>query len=87
MEIASATSRVLAWRNLSGHPRVPYAMETIIALVGILCVAGILWWVIRQIPLPPPADWIVRVVFGVILALALLQFLFGGAGWHFNRVC
>lgn len=50
----------------------------LISLVVILLVVGILWWAITQIPLPPPVGVVVRVAFAVIVALAILEYFFGG---------
>lgn len=58
-------------------------------LIGFLIIVGVLWWAVTQIPLPPPADWIVRVVFGVVVALVIAQFVFGGGlgiGAHCGRL-
>jgi hypothetical protein len=51
-------------------------------LVGliILClVVGIAYWIIQQIPLPPPMRWVVLVVFGLIVLLMVLNYLPVGA--------
>lgn len=52
-------------------------MNTLIALLVLVLVAGLLWWAITQIPLPAPLGMIVQVVFIVIFALVLLGMLFG----------
>lgn len=57
-------------------------LHWLIQLVVVLVVMGIVWWAITQIPLPAPASWIVRVLFGLICALIVLNLLVPGLGWH-----
>jgi hypothetical protein len=42
----------------------------------------LIWWVLNQIPLPPPFPLIVRVVMSVILIIILLQWLLPLSGYH-----
>lgn len=55
------------------------------ALVNILItililglVFGLVWWVLGQIPLPPPFMLAAQVVLGIIMVILLLSMLFGG---------
>lgn len=53
-------------------------MNIIIPLVVLLIVAVLVWWIIQQFPLGDPLDKIIRVVFVVVVALALIDILLGG---------
>ena len=47
-------------------------LSLLIWLIIICAVLGIAWWVIGQIPLPPPMNIVIRVVFGLIVLVLLL---------------
>lgn len=49
----------------------------LIDLVILCIVAGLAWWIIGMIPLPPPVRQIVTVVFVVIIAVFLIYALLG----------
>jgi hypothetical protein len=55
-------------------------MATVISLLIFLVVLAIVgacgWWIIKKFELPQPVLW----VFGLLLLLALLLFVFGGFG-------
>ena len=51
----------------------------LIGLIILCLVVGIAWWVIQQIPTPPPMRWVVTVVFGLIVLLIVLNYLPIGA--------
>lgn len=52
-------------------------------------IAGLIWYVITLIPLPPPFHVVARVVFAVICVLILIQLLLGvtgaGPGLYWGR--
>jgi len=52
----------------------------LISLLIIVIVLGVAWYVINLIPLPPPFQQIVHVIFIVIVAIILIWFLLGLAG-------
>ena len=54
----------------------------LVSLIILCLVIGIAYWIIQQIPLPPPARWIVLVVFGLICLLIVLNYLPMGALPH-----
>lgn len=47
----------------------------LVCLFTLVLVVGIAWWVIQQVPLPPPMRWVVTVVFGLIVLLVVLNYL------------
>ena len=47
------------------------------AVRGFALIAGVVWWIIGQLPLPAPFMQIAQVVFAVIILLVLLGMLFG----------
>jgi hypothetical protein len=51
----------------------------IISLLILLILAVVIWYIIQQFPLEAPLDKIVRVVFVVGIALALIDILLGGS--------
>lgn len=55
-------------------------ISLLIWLIVIALVVGIAWWIINQIPLPPPLNIVVRVVFGLIVLVCLLYFVGGVLG-------
>jgi hypothetical protein len=52
----------------------------LIDLLVFALIAGIVWWVLQQIPLPPPIRMVVIVVFALIAILVLVSFLPGVGG-------
>lgn len=57
-------------------------ISVLITLLVLCLIAGIIWWALGLIPLPPMARNIVGVVFAIILLLWLLQALPLGVGIH-----
>jgi hypothetical protein len=53
-------------------------MEMLISLLVFVIVAGLIWWLIQQLPLPAPFGRVAQVVFIVICLVVLLGYLFGG---------
>ena len=53
-------------------------LNTLLYIFLALCVVGVLWWGIQQIPLPP----IVKTVLTVVLTLAILFWCFNLLGVH-----
>jgi heme A synthase len=51
----------------------------LIGLIFLVLIVGIAWWIIQQVPLPPPMRWVVTVVFGLIVLLVVLNYLPAGA--------
>lgn len=47
----------------------------LVGLIILVLVVGIAWWIIQQVPLPPPMRWVVTVVFGLIVLLVVLNYL------------
>ncbi len=52
----------------------------LIYLLIVVIVMALGWWVISQIPLPPPIDNIVRIVFVVVCVLIIILMLLGLVG-------
>lgn len=52
-------------------------MNTIISLIVFLIVLGLIWWLVKMLPLPAPIDQIVQVLF-IILAIVAVLGLFSG---------
>ena len=52
-------------------------MDLLIYVLILLIVFGAIWYVINQLPLPPPFGLIAQVVVGVILVVMLLSLLMG----------
>ena len=44
-----------------------------IVIIG--CVLWIIWWAISQIPMPPPIQIVVRVIFALVVALIAISWL------------
>jgi hypothetical protein len=56
-------------------------MIGILVDILIFClIAGLIWWVITMIPLPPPFALIVRVVFAVICVIFIIELLLSLVG-------
>lgn len=55
-------------------------LSMLIWLIVICAVIGVAWWIVTQIPLPAPMNIVVRVVFGLIVLVALLYFVGGALG-------
>jgi hypothetical protein len=62
----------------------PFLFQVIVVLV----VAGLLYWIVTLIPLPPPFPQIIRVVVIVAVVLYLLSVLlpFAGMGGGFHTL-
>ena len=50
-------------------------ISLLIGLIILCLVVAVAWWIIRQIPIPAQFRWIVYVVFGLIVLLAVLNYL------------
>lgn len=65
-------------------------MSLLIWLLVVVCIAGIVYWVLNQIPLPPPFRIVIYVVFAIIAIYFLLQLPGllgdGGAGFGPHRL-
>lgn len=58
-------------------------------LINLLIVAlilGVAWWILTLIPLPPPFDLIVKVVFVLIALIVLIDLLVGLGGMTWRPV-
>lgn len=55
-------------------------LELLITLLIVLIIIGLCWWVLSQIPLPPPIAQIAQVIFVVICAVVLIYFLLSFVG-------
>jgi hypothetical protein len=55
-------------------------LVTLVYLLVILIVLGLGWWVLQQIPLPPPIQQIALVVWVVVCAIVLIVFLLNLVG-------
>jgi hypothetical protein len=53
----------------------------LINLLIFVCIAGLIWWVINQIPMPEPMGRIVRTVVPVIFVIILILMLLGLLGY------
>jgi hypothetical protein len=60
-------------------------MSALISLLVLVVIFGIVYWVVQQIPLPPPIRLAVIVIFAVIAIVWLLKFFGGFSGLHFAR--
>lgn len=60
-------------------------MTALVSLLITLIILGLVlwlfWWVINQIPAPPPINTVIRVVFALLCLVAVISVLF--AGWTF----
>lgn len=54
----------------------------LVQLLIIVLVIGVAFWVVEQIPMPPPLKVIGRVIVGVIAIVVLLSFLPGLNLWR-----
>jgi hypothetical protein len=52
----------------------------LLALIVLCLILGVAWWVISMIPLPAPLNWVVRVIFGIVVLIILLVWLLPLAG-------
>ena len=55
-------------------------MGLLIDVIVIFAIIGIAYWVLTQIPLPPPLRIVVVAVVGLVAILALLSLVGGGFG-------
>jgi hypothetical protein len=55
-------------------------ISLLVYLIVLVLVFGIVWWIISQIPLPPPMGMVVRVCFGLIALLVVLYFVGSAIG-------
>lgn len=55
-------------------------ISLLITILIFALVAGVVWYIIRLIPLPPPFGLIVQLVFLLICVLVLISFLLPFAG-------
>lgn len=65
-------------------------VELLVYFLIVLLIMGLGWWVLTQIPLPPPIAQIARVIFVVVCAIVLIVFLLnlvgGGGGMTMPRL-
>lgn len=54
-------------------------LSLLIGLIILCLIVAIAWWIIQQIPIPPPLRWVVYVVFGLVVLLIVLNYLPLGA--------
>ena len=47
-------------------------LSLLIWLIIVCLVVAVVWWILQQIPVPPPMRMIINVVFGVICLIFLL---------------
>lgn len=50
----------------------------LVHLLIFILIAGLIYWIITIVPLPPPFRTIALVIFAVILIIVLLSYLAGG---------
>lgn len=50
-------------------------IDLLVGLIILCLVLGIAYWIIQQIPLPPPMRWVVLVVFGLVALLMVLNYM------------
>jgi hypothetical protein len=61
-------------------------MDLLIQLLILVAIGGIIYWVLTQIPLPPPFKIVIYVIFALV-AIALLMDLGGfGGDFHLHRI-
>ena len=61
----------------------------LIYLVVLVILVIFLWWLLQQVPLPPPLDKIARIVLfavGVIILVGILLQFAGGGGLHLPKM-
>lgn len=56
-------------------------LSLLVSLLILVLILGLFYWVISMIPIPAEFAWIVRVVFAIICAVALISLLTGA--WSF----
>lgn len=61
-------------------------MSTIVALIIVLIVLGLIWYLIGMLPLKEPFKMIVSVLFIIACILLLLGMLTGGVNFHWLRL-
>jgi hypothetical protein len=59
----------------------PGLIGLLISLIVLGLILSVLWWIVTMIPVPPPFQVWLRVVFALICLLCILSLLFGG--WSF----
>ena len=55
-------------------------MSLLITLLIYLCILAIVWYVINQLPLPPPFRLVAIVIFAIVAIIMLLDLAGGGFG-------
>ena len=53
-------------------------IHTLLVLFIVLCIVGVIWWGMQQIPLPPMVKTVITVILAVILLLWCLNYVSGG---------
>ncbi len=53
-------------------------LTLLLTLIGVVVIIGIAYWILGNIPLPTPFDWIVRVIIGVVILIFVFNLFFGG---------
>ena len=59
----------------------PALIGLLISLIVLGLILSILWWIVNMIPVPPPFQIWIRVIFALICLICILSLLFGG--WSF----
>lgn len=60
-------------------------IEALIGAIIFVVVAGLIYWLVMQLPLPGTAKIIVQVLFIIILILVLLGVFVHSGYWHYPR--
>ena len=55
-------------------------MSILITLLIYALIFGLIWWVISLIPIPDPFGMVIRVVFGIIAVIIIIDLLLPRAG-------
>ena len=50
-------------------------MELLVSLIVVLTICAIVWWVVTQLPLPPPMRMVAAVIVGLVAIVMLLRFV------------
>lgn len=53
-------------------------LSTLISLLFLIIILGLIWWVVKLLPLPEPFGKLADVIVALILVVVLIGVLFGG---------
>jgi hypothetical protein len=53
-------------------------LSLLITLLVVVIIFAVAWWILSIAPIPPPFVWVVRVIFGLIFLVVLIEVLIGG---------